>query len=227
MVFQLKAGEIERRLRESNGGNSIELKTEANIYAGEYVGYGDGLLGQVLAIVDYRDITKLERSQGRLPRGIGSARYAVMRLIETREEVLQPPPDSHKYNMLPKVLNEAIQTANVAYIPLDQVNSIAFLFHIDEFQAGRYNPGGICNAFLVRRYRHHNARLGSLSSRVFKSFHKETSYSKRIWDSVVASTEYVRRAMSAKQRTMGWKNETHTPTWPECGGLQILFHHDW
>ena len=93
MVFQLKAAEIESTLRNSIRGNSIELKTEALITAGEYVVYGDGLLGQVLSIVDYNGISKWERIQCGLPkRGIGSARYVLMRQIETREGVFQPQP---------------------------------------------------------------------------------------------------------------------------------------
>ena len=212
MVFQLKATEIERRLRESKSGNIIKLKTEANIYAGEYVVYGDGLLGQVLSIVDYSETSKWERTQcGLSPRVIGSARYVLIRQIETREGVSNPEPDSHKYGMLPKVINEAIPTANVAFIPVDQVYSIAFLFHIDEIQAGRYNPGGIRNGYLVRRYKDPQGRLKQLKATVFKSFYEETSYSKRIWDNMVALTESVRRSMSARGQWDGQTKHIHAP----------------
>ena len=120
MVLQLKAAEIERTLRESNRGNCIKLNG-ATVSAGEFVGYGDGLLGQVLDIQEYRDISKLERSQCGLPgREIGNTRYVLMRQIETREGVSNPVPHPHKYNQLPNVLNEAIPTANVAFIPVDQ-----------------------------------------------------------------------------------------------------------
>ena len=211
MVFQLKAAEMERRLRESNRGNCIELNTEAIISAGEYDGYGDALLGQVLAIDDYRGISKWERSQCRLPRGDGTVRYVLIRQIETREGVSNPEPNFKQYNMLPPALNEAIPTANVAFIAEEQVNSIAFLFHIDAIQAGWYNPGGMSNAYLVRRYRNPQGRLMPLRPTVFKSFHKETSYSKRIWDCGVAAKEHTKRAMSAKGQWDGRTKHIHLP----------------
>jgi len=217
MVFQLKAAEIERTLRESNRGNCIKLNG-ATVSAGEFVGYGDGLLGQVLDIQEYRDISKLERSQCGLPgRGIGTTRYVLMRQIETREGVSNPVPHPHQYNKLPKVLNEAIPTANVAFITVDQVNSIAFLFHIDAIQSGRYDPGGMVNAYLVRRYRNPQGRLMQLKATVFNSFQEDTSYSKRIWDTVVAIREYTKRALSAKGQWDGRSKHIH------LGGTNVEF----
>ena len=148
MVFTLKATEIEGRLRNNNRGNCIELNGSI-IGSGEFILYGidSTLVGHVLCIEDYRDIDKWERSQCRLPRGNGAARYALVRQIEIKEGVSNPDPDPHNYTMLPKILDEAIPTATVAFIAVEQVMSITYLFHmhIDDIQAGRYNPGGLAN----------------------------------------------------------------------------------
>ena len=103
-MLTLKATEIEGRLRNSKRGNSIELNG-SHIGSGEFILYGieSNLVGQVICIEDYRDIDKWERSQCRLPRGNGAARYALVRQIEIKEGVSNPEPDPHKYTMLPKL----------------------------------------------------------------------------------------------------------------------------
>ena len=210
MVLTLKATEIEGRLRNSKRGNSIELNGSL-IGSGEFILYGieSNLVGQVICIEDYRDIDKWERSQCRLPRGNGAARYALVRQIELKEGVSNPEPDPHKYTMLPKILDEAIPTATVAFIAVEQVKSIAYLFHIDDIQAGRYNPGGLANGYAVRRYRGPNGTTRQLNPRVFKSFHNETSYSKRMWDAQVAIREESKKALSSRGQWDGRTKHLH------------------
>ncbi len=120
-----------------------------------------------------------------------------------------PDPDPHKYTMLPKILDEAIPTATVAFIAVEQVKSIAYLFHVDDIQAGRYNPGGLANGYAVRRYRGPNGTTRQLNVRVFKSFHNETCFSKRMWDALVAIREESKKALSSRGQWDGRTKHLH------------------
>ena len=80
--------------------------------------------------------------------------------------------------MVPKVLKEAIPTSNCTHIPVQQVKDIAFLFHADEIQSGKYRPGGVNNGYLVRRCRGLKGQTRKLNS--FNAFRNQNGFRWRI-----------------------------------------------
>ena len=168
-------------------------------------GVADLLLGQVISVVDYRDIPRLERKG--MPRVIGTARFVLVRRIIVQNGLEQPELNPDLYGRVPKQIDEAIPTCNLTYIPVGDVKSIAYLFHIDDVQAGKYKPGGIGNAFAVRRERDQHEKLHDLES--FLSFCHPCCYSKRMWDAQIAIQEESRKAMSGGEQWDGRTNHLH------------------
>ena len=156
MVFLLKAREIEKRLANSNKGNSIPILDGASplggpslLQSGEFCLYKEkesdkAKCGQLIDIQDLRDISKKERRECGLPirfgRGIdGAERYALIRvIIIIKEGVKALKLDPVEYSTMPKDLNEAIPTNQLTYIKAEEVTFNAYLLPMDGIRDGKY-----------------------------------------------------------------------------------------
>ena len=237
MVFQLKGIQIEDRLANSNKGNVINFLDGALLACGEHALYTDKIpveddeegkeeeeeeeekaynCCQIIDIVELRDIPKNERSDCGLPLRIGknvdgTERFALIRIIVTKDGVKNPKLNSIEYNMMPEDINEAIPTNTLNYIKEKQIVCNAYLFHKDDIKDGKYNPGGVMNAFLVQRLKQNPDSKNYTSLSEYKTFYNRKNYSKRQWDARVAATQQGRKLLGRKGRIKNRTEHIHMP----------------
>ena len=96
---------------------------------------------------------------------------------------------------MPEDINEAIPTNTLNYIKVKQIVSNAYLFHKDDIKDGKYNPGGVLNAFLVRRMKQNPDSTAYAQLTGYKTFYNRKNYSKRQWNARVAATNQARKLL--------------------------------
>ena len=79
--------------------------------------------------------------------------------------------------------------------------------HVDDIQSGKYKPGGISNAFAVRREKDQSDELQAMDS--ICTFCHPHCLSKRMWDAQVAIREECRRKMSCGGQWDGRTQHLH------------------
>ena len=129
-----------------------------------------------------------------------TTRYALITEIIIKEGVTNPKLNAVEYKTMPNDLKEAIPTNQLTYIKAEFVQCNAYLFLVNDIKDGKYNPGGIWNAFLVRRSKATPDAKRYSYFKEFKAFDNPKSYSKRQWDARVAINEQSRQLLSKKGR---------------------------
>ena len=174
------------------------------------------LCGQIIDIVELRDITKEERGECGLPIRIGkdvdgTTRYALIRKIIIKDGVKHPKLNAVEFIAVGKDINEAIITNQMTYIDLELVKSNAYLFHQNDIKEGLYNPAGVGNAYLVRRLKQNPDSKNYTQLEEYKPFPNKKCYSRRQWDARVAINEQGRVVFSRKGRIKSRTEHLHFP----------------
>ena len=175
--------------------NVINITDEISIGVGEYVLYGedkaiDSLnLGQILSIEDARDVSKMDLRESNIPPNKYKnprTRVALVREHETLPTISKLDRTKEENKLVPHRLKEAIPTAVCRYVLAENIKQIAFVFLLKDTQDGNFTPQAMWNAFAVKKRRDPSGRISPASHKGFITFYNECSFSKRMWDIVVA-----------------------------------------
>lgn len=198
---QVTSRQIKQALEKSQKTNVVKVGLSF-VGPGEYIIYvddnGNKQLGQFIECIDFRDMDEHHQQQSNLDPELiidDRDRFVLVWQFDAHDNISNPKLDTDKYNLVPKDLGEAIPTSKCRYISENKVQSIAFVFHIEDIQEGKYQPVGMEIAFAVRRIRNKDGRTRKLNNN-FTSFYDKVGYSKRMWDVTTAIQEYSRRRMS-------------------------------
>jgi hypothetical protein len=208
-LWQIEPEEVEARLASANGSKVASIgdtNSSALLRAGEYILYGPSqwlhpehednplLVGQILDIADYRDIIHCEISEILMKRTLGHApspteQFVLIRRMPFfhRRDFVK---DARDYPMVASSLREVQKSSVCHWHAVEHIKSIAFVFHIEDINDGRYSCAGIKNAFIIRStapmyLAQPSTPLDKADFDPFLSpFGQCESYSKRMWNSI-------------------------------------------
>jgi hypothetical protein len=213
-MMTLKESEIVNRAINSNAGNCILLLNCGGLLrSGDFVRYASSdrngshgqqkglLVGQVVAIEDLEKIPHAERRACAEVRGNEDDRMALIRLYKIAKGSSVRRPNSVDYPNIPSSLEKVIRTNNVEWIKVENILTIAFVFHLEEINKGRSNCGGMRNAFFISHKMVGNRRK-ELPVEEFEpwycphnqQFHD--SFRNQVWTALVTLKYEVFKAMS-------------------------------
>jgi hypothetical protein len=100
------------------------------------------------------------------------------------------------------------------WVAVEAVKSIAFVFQIDSINSGRYLCSGMENAYFVRNQKDEFGKLESIAEAAWVPFKNcftrvSETYSKQIWNGIVATIEECWKAMSTKGNWDGRNKHVH------------------
>jgi hypothetical protein len=236
---------LNARLAAADRTKVIEHASGALLRAGEYVLHGSSewlynnngdpnylWVGQILDIADFRDVPDCEKGS-RMKKMVvpppAKAQYVLIRqmpLLEHRNIV----EDEKNFPYVASSQGEVQISASYHWHDVKHIKCIAFVFHIDHVNEGRYSCAGIRNAFIVREALSDNPTLLpiSIDKDAFDPFNTPfgdcESYSKRMWNSISSIKELCWRSMtSSKSQWDGRTKHVHFPgVNKEC--MQYITH---
>jgi hypothetical protein len=206
--LQFSLEQVNNFLKESNIGNIHDLLMDgkpsgALVRPGEYVLYTEYeflpdahrsllLVSQVINIEDLRDVRKELYGLGKKFWRPGCIDYPCSTnlerfiLVSQMKLVIQSfifnKPSAEDYPCVSKSLKEEVQrTAIVHWVDVRYMQSIAFVFHIDQVNECPYACAGIFNAFFIRYKVEHDTTINAITADEFNPFfmpHCLESYSK-------------------------------------------------
>jgi hypothetical protein len=97
---------------------------------------------------DVSDICGKELAEAKELRGGGQQRLVLIRKLEFSSSAR---PNPLHYSNVHDIIPELILTCCLQWIPAENVGSIAFVFHIDSIQHGKYLCSGMRNAYFLRK----------------------------------------------------------------------------
>lgn len=227
-VTALKPAETTDEAHNSNRGNCIPLVSCGGlIRSGDFVrhqvpGHHQELLvGQVIAMTDLGKIPSAERRACVDAGGNGDDRMVLIRHFKipgSNSKVPRPNPTD--YPNTPSTLKEAIQTNNVEWIRVENVWTIAFVFHIKEINSGVTNCAGMRNAFFIS-HKMAGSKRKEMTVEEFDPWHCPCnqqfydSFRKQVWCAFVSLKCEVFKAMSTGGK---WDGRTKSA---KLGGISM------
>lgn len=215
--FTLQEDEIINRARGSERGNCVDVRggltrTGEKVECRASGSAGGRLVGEVIGISDRQDVIKAELRKYKLLRGDSRERLVLIRQFPgVREKTI----DVSKYSNVPATLTEVESTQNLEWIKADYVTGIAFVFHLDDIDAGKYLCGGIRNSYFIRDGRSVKNERRPIAADECEAFpfphsmQSTESYSKRIWNGIAACSELSSKALSSRGKWDGRNKHIH------------------
>jgi hypothetical protein len=197
-------GEILSRLEASSRDNCINWRGSP-IRSGDNILFegnnGIGTPGQIIDIVDYRDIPKAERCSICPKPADGKTRMVLIRhrpFVKRKEVNL---PDPVQYSSVSESTLEVADSVEVEWLPYNNVLGICFIFHIDTVQRESIPCKGMHRVFLIRFEKTRNGRFIPVKEKNWYTFYRDPrfpeieSYPEFIWNNVITLKMEVQRAM--------------------------------
>lgn len=159
-------------------------------------------VGEVISMADRRDVGKRELRKSKL-QARGSAKERLVRKLNFAEEK-KGKPDVAKHSDVASALRELDIATEMEWMRSVDIAGIAFLFHIEAIQEGKFVCGGIANAcFTQDRILLSGSKQRLDSCNAFATPCGEESHSERIWNGPAACNESSSKALSSRGK---WKN---------------------
>lgn len=214
--------ELERRTSRECSGNCT-LICGSLVQRGENVahrGVCEGSIadisqvGEIISIEDRRCVNRTELSRCSVGRGPERDRLVLVRTLAPATGRKRTT-NRRSHPNVPDSPLELTITNSFKWILAVQVESIAFVFHADGVNSGKFLCGGMVNAFVVRQIITEDGEIKTLRESEFDPFKtppsaKET-HSKRIWSGLAALNEASFEVLSSGGKWDGRTKHLHLP----------------
>lgn len=219
--FKLSKKDWKTRASKGRSGNCVVVGG-ALVQKGENVefrGIGGAFgcsrteVGEIIEIEDRCNVNRRELKQSKIGKGPEGERLVLVRKLAMatgRNRITNRRTHPH----VPDALIEVVATNQFQWVLAAAVESIAFVFHADSVNSGKYLCGGMQNAYIIRQAvdAEDDAPKPILESehQAFKSHSNvKESHSKRIWNGLAALNEASFKALSAGGKWDGRTKHVH------------------
>ena len=184
----------------------------------------EAIVGRIISILEKRDVPKKELQACKIAKKGGQKDKLVLLQLFEKPSPTTRRPNPQECGNIPDSLLEVIESCKLMWMEAKKIDTIAYIFHIDQVQKGTIFVHGIMDCYFIRNeIRCHykksanglvpNNKSSKLKLKDFQSFQNPyrdgESYSQRMYTLIATANEMV----SAALRSGGqWNGSTRSVT---------------
>ena len=166
----------------------------------------EAIVGRIISILEKRDVPKKELQACKIAKKGGQKDKLVLLQLFEKPSPTTRRPNPQEYGNIPDSLLEVIETCKLMWMEAKKIDTIAYIFHIDQVQKGTIFVHGIMDCYFIRNeIRCHykksanglvpNNKSSKLKLKDFQSFQNPyrdgESYSQRMYTLIATANEMV------------------------------------